>query len=98
VLALDARGHRVSERFPLDVSRAAHMADVVFAVEGLRLGRVVLIGQSLGGQAAFLVAAERPDLVRGLVIADASPVEDDGTTVAEVARSVAAMASAVRLA
>lgn len=84
VLALDGRGHGRSERFPLDVSRAAHVADAVFAVERLRLGPVVLIGQSLGGHAALLVAAERPDLVRGLVVADASPAEGDETAVAEV--------------
>lgn len=73
VVALDARGHGRSERFPADVSRAAHLADAAFAVERLRLGPVVVVGQSLGGQAALLLAAERPDLVRGLVVADAHP-------------------------
>jgi pimeloyl-ACP methyl ester carboxylesterase len=73
VVALDARGHGESERFPRDVSRAAYVSDAVFAVEELGLSRAVVVGQSLGGQAAILLAAERPDLVCGLVVADASP-------------------------
>jgi pimeloyl-ACP methyl ester carboxylesterase len=73
VVALDARGHGMSERLPEDVSREAHVADAAFAVERLSLGPVVVVGQSLGGQTALLLAAERPDLVRGLVMAEASP-------------------------
>jgi pimeloyl-ACP methyl ester carboxylesterase len=73
VWALDQRGHGRSERFPLDISPAAYVADVVGLVERLDAGPVVLVGQSLGGQTAFLVAAERPDLVHALVVAEASP-------------------------
>jgi pimeloyl-ACP methyl ester carboxylesterase len=76
VLALDARGHGRSERVPVDVSRAAHVADVECWVETLALGPVVLIGQSLGGHTAFLFAAHRPDLVSGLVVAEATPEAD----------------------
>ena len=73
VVALDARGHGGSERFPADVSPRAHIADAVFAVEQLQLGPSVVIGQSFGGLTAILLAAARPDLVRGLVVADAGP-------------------------
>ena len=76
VVALDQRGHGRSERRPADVSRAAFVADAVAAIEQLDLAPVVLIGQSLGGHTAFLVAADRPDLVRGLVVAEASPAEE----------------------
>jgi len=75
VVALDQRGHGRSERRPADVSREAFVADAVAAMEELTLAPVVLIGQSLGGHTAFLVAAARPDLVRGLLIAEASPAE-----------------------
>jgi pimeloyl-ACP methyl ester carboxylesterase len=71
IVAFDARGHGRSERFPADLSRAAHVADAVFAVERLRPGPVVVVGQLLGGQAAPLLAAERPELVRGLIVVDA---------------------------
>jgi pimeloyl-ACP methyl ester carboxylesterase len=73
VVAFDARGHGASERLPPDVSRAAHAADAVFVIERLSLGPTVVVGQSLGAQVAMLVAAERPDLARGLVVVDGSP-------------------------
>ncbi|MGV1049203.1 MAG: alpha/beta fold hydrolase [Solirubrobacterales bacterium] len=73
VLALDCRGHGRSERRPEDVSRAAMVADVAFVVERLDLAPVLLVGQSLGGQLALLVASRHPRLVRALVVAEASP-------------------------
>jgi pimeloyl-ACP methyl ester carboxylesterase len=73
LVALDARGHGGSEWFPADVSPAAHVADAVFAIDQLRLGPVVVIGQSFGGLTALRLAAARPELVRGLVVADAGP-------------------------
>lgn len=94
VVALDARGHGASARFPADVSRAAHVADAAFAVEQLGLGPVVVVGQSLGGQTALLLAAGRPDLVRGLVVADASPAGGGRADVVEAA--VAELASSLR--
>lgn len=73
VVALDARGHGRSERLPDDVSPEAHVADVSFIVQRLELSPVVVVGQSLGGLTALTLAAERPALVRGLVVVDASP-------------------------
>jgi pimeloyl-ACP methyl ester carboxylesterase len=90
VVAFDARGHGGSERRPDDVSRAAHVADTVFVVEALQLGPVMLVGQSLGGNTALLMAAERPDLVRALVVAEAGPAERDEAAVAEVEDALAA--------
>lgn len=89
VVALDARGHGRSERRPADLSPAARVADIVFAIEELELGPVVLVGQSLGGQTALLVAAERPDLVRALVVADASAAQDAEGTATEVEEALA---------
>lgn len=86
VVAYDARGHGGSERFPADVSRTAQVEDAVCVIGALELGRVVVIGQSLGGQTALLLAADRPDLVRGLIVADASP---DGGGRADAAESAA---------
>jgi pimeloyl-ACP methyl ester carboxylesterase len=92
VVALDARGHGGSERFPADVSRAAHVADAAFAVQRLRLGPAVVVGQSLGGLTALLLAAARPDLVRGVVVAEAGPGGGDPeaheANVAEVTSSL----------
>ena len=73
VLALDQRGHGMSDKDVRDYSRAAYVEDVVAAIQRLGLGPVVLVGQSMGGLNAFLAAARRPDLVRALVVVEASP-------------------------
>jgi pimeloyl-ACP methyl ester carboxylesterase len=77
VVALDQRGHGRSERRPADVSRDAFVADAVAAIEQFELAPVALIGQSLGGHTAFLVAAARPELIRSLIVAEASPASED---------------------
>ena len=84
VIALDARGHGRSERDPSDVTPEARAADVAFVVEQLGFEEVVLVGQSLGGQTALLVAAARPDLVRALVLADSGPAGGTDQEVAAV--------------
>jgi pimeloyl-ACP methyl ester carboxylesterase/RimJ/RimL family protein N-acetyltransferase/uridine kinase len=76
VVALDERGHGRSTRVPANVSREAHVADVVFIIDRLALGPVILIGQSLGANLAFLVAARHPDRVRALVVAEGCPEAD----------------------
>jgi pimeloyl-ACP methyl ester carboxylesterase len=76
VVAMDQRGHGRSTRLPGDSSRSAYVADVVSVIESLDAGPVVLIGQSLGGHTAMLAAAQRPDLVTALVVAEASPGGD----------------------
>jgi pimeloyl-ACP methyl ester carboxylesterase len=76
VVALEQRGHGRSERRPDDVSRQAFVADAEAWLEWLGLGSVVVAGQSLGGHTAFLLAARRPDLVRGLVVVEATPEVD----------------------
>ena len=64
--------------------------DAVAAIEQLELAPAAIIGQSLGGHTAFLVAAERPDLVRGLVVAEASPASEGPGTAEEIRRMLSA--------
>ncbi|MGC0334107.1 pimeloyl-ACP methyl ester carboxylesterase [Streptomyces sp. SAI-170] len=71
VVALDQRGHGASELLPEDVSRAAYVEDVVAVARALRLDAPVLVGQSMGGNAALLTAAAHPRLVRGVVLVEA---------------------------
>jgi pimeloyl-ACP methyl ester carboxylesterase len=89
VVALDARGHGESERRPADVSLEARVADVVFAIEELRLAPVVLIGQSLGAITALVVASEHPDLVRALIVVEAGLEADSEDIVGEVIGALA---------
>ena len=77
VLVLDARGQGHSERHPDVVSPEAHLADTAFVVEQLGIAPVVVIGHSVGGQRALMLAGERPDLVRALVVADSGPGADE---------------------
>ncbi len=76
VVAPEARGHGRSERSPADVSPEAFAADAAHWVEHLGLAPAVVAGQSLGGVTALLLAADRPSLVRGLVLAEATPAPD----------------------
>ncbi|GHE42780.1 alpha/beta fold hydrolase [Streptomyces vinaceus] len=80
VVTVDQRGHGASERRPADVSRAAHVADVLAVTSQLGLDRPVLVGQSLGGHTAMLTAARHPDLVRALVLVEAGAEAADPAT------------------
>jgi pimeloyl-ACP methyl ester carboxylesterase len=72
VIAVDQRGHGFSTRRPQDLSRRAYVDDVVAVVEELAAGGPVsLVGQSMGGHTAMLVAAWHPALVRRLVMLEA---------------------------
>src|SRR5258707_231759 len=72
VIAIDQRGHGHSSRRPGDVSRRAYVDDVVAVVAELAGGGpVTLVGQSMGGHTALLVAGWHPDLVRRLVLVEA---------------------------
>ncbi|WP_329457705.1 alpha/beta fold hydrolase [Streptomyces sp. NBC_01497] len=80
VVAYDARGHGSSDRRPPDgdLSRAAHARDAVAVIEQIVIAQIglerpVLVGQSIGGVSALLAAAARPDLLRALVLVEASP-------------------------
>jgi len=77
VVAFDARGHGASEPRPRDVSPRAHVADAAFVIEQRGLVPATVIGQSYGALTAFLLAAERPDLVERLVVAEATPDAGD---------------------
>ncbi|WP_430542071.1 alpha/beta fold hydrolase [Streptomyces roseofulvus] len=70
-IALDQRGHGASEKPPGGpFTREAYVADAAAVVERLGLGPVTLVGHSMGALTAWQLAAERPDLVRALVICD----------------------------
>ncbi|MEW9531253.1 alpha/beta fold hydrolase [Microbispora sp. NPDC049125] len=69
VYAPDLRGHGLSERtdaYSLELMRD----DVLGLLDALELGRVDLIGHSMGGAVAYLLAAARPERVRRLVLED----------------------------
>ncbi len=73
VIALDQRGHGSSRTNVTDFSRSAYVQDAIETIEQHCTQPIVLVGQSMGGLNAFLVAAKRPDLVKALVVVEATP-------------------------
>ncbi len=70
VIMPDARGHGKSS-VPNDGYRYEDLAnDVVGLIEALRLSPPILIGHSMGGMTAAVVASRNPKLLRCLVLAD----------------------------
>jgi len=85
VVAPDLRGHGASwvADAPITLDRASFVSDVVAVIERFADQPVVLVGQSMGGVVATLVAHARPGLVRHLVLVEAGmaampPAEFDG--------------------
>ena len=74
LVALDLPGHGHSDASPYRASAiASHALDLERALEQLTNVALPLVGMSLGGLCSILVAAERPDLVRSLVLIDITP-------------------------
>lgn len=76
VIALDQRGHGQSQSIIPDFSREAYVQDTIKVIEQYCDAPIVLIGQSMGGLNAFLVAAKYPDLVKALIVIEATPEPD----------------------
>ncbi|MFJ8619653.1 alpha/beta fold hydrolase [Streptomyces clavifer] len=73
VYALDFRGHGLSD-WPGRYSFELFRDDLHAFLEVRNLPGAVLIGHSMGGVAALLLAAQHPGLIGGLVIEDAPPL------------------------
>jgi pimeloyl-ACP methyl ester carboxylesterase len=69
----DLRGHGASTRWPEDLSRGAFVEDVGTLIRHVSPEQpVTLVGQSMGGHTAILVAAALPELVERLVVLEAT--------------------------
>ncbi|WP_066375116.1 alpha/beta fold hydrolase [Herbidospora mongoliensis] len=71
-IAPDMRGHGASPRHP-DYSLELMAADTLAFLDARGLTRIDLVGHSMGGRVAALVARDRPGLVRRLVLEDSFP-------------------------
>lgn len=72
VIAVDMRNHGTSPRADSQTYRdmAGDLAEVI-AANG---GRADLLGHSMGGKAAMVLALTRPEMIRRLVVADIAPI------------------------
>jgi pimeloyl-ACP methyl ester carboxylesterase len=90
IIAVDLPGHGVRghEAFTLDGA----VAGIATVIEDQARGRAIVVGLSLGGYVAMGLAADRPELVRGLVVSGAT-IEPAG----RLRRAVLALALAFDL-
>ncbi|MCB0164803.1 MAG: alpha/beta hydrolase [Anaerolineae bacterium] len=70
VIMPDARGHGRSSVPDCGYRYEDHANDVAGLIDTLRLPPPVLLGHSMGGMTAAVVATLKPNLLRGLILAD----------------------------
>ena len=76
ILLLDARGHGQSHTEELDYSISTMANDVKLVIKSLSLDKIILIGHSMGGQVASVVATICPKRIKCLILEDpAYPLE-----------------------
>ena len=66
----DARGHGLSDQPETGYNMPMMSSDLAHMIRSLDLDRPVLIGHSMGGYVASLVAADYPEAVRGVILED----------------------------
>lgn len=69
VIAYDRRGYGRSQHRPVRDYRR-HVADAIEVIERVAGSPAVVVGHSSGANIAFALTAQRPDLVRSLVVAE----------------------------
>jgi 3-oxoadipate enol-lactonase len=72
VLAIDLRGHGQSD-WPGTYSFELMRDDVLGVLDQLGLGRVNLLGHSMGGTVAYLIAEKEPGRIDRLILEDTPP-------------------------
>lgn len=72
VLAPDLRGHGESD-WPGSYAFETYADDVVGFLDAVELDSVTLVGHSMGGVIAYLIAMRQPDRVQRLVVEDVAP-------------------------
>lgn len=75
IIMLDARGHGLSDAPEQGYASEDHAGDAAALIEALELDRPVITGHSMGAATAAVLAASRPDLVRGVVLEDPPWIE-----------------------
>lgn len=70
VIMPDARGHGKSSVPGFGYRYEDHANDIAGLINALRLPHPILLGHSMGGMTAAVVASRKPNLLRGLVLAE----------------------------
>jgi esterase len=72
VVALDLRNHGASPHAP-GMSYAAQAEDVAETLAAIGIENAALLGHSMGGKVAMMLALTRPEMVKRLIVADIAP-------------------------
>lgn len=85
-LVYDKRGHGLSDSPEGPTSIADHAGDLLGLLDHFGIARFALVGLSVGGMVAQIVAAEHPERVVALVLCDTAPkIGEAGTWDARIA-------------
>ncbi|MBD8065022.1 alpha/beta hydrolase [Devosia sp. PTR5] len=76
LIDLPGRGRADDRPRAEDYSSVQDARDVADVLAALSIGRMVLLGQSHGGQVAMALAARHPLLIAGTILVDAGPLTD----------------------
>lgn len=76
VVVYDARGHGHSDKPTTGYSFDQHAADLAGLINALGLTQPVVVGHSMGGATAALMAALNPGVVRALILEDPAVARD----------------------
>jgi pimeloyl-ACP methyl ester carboxylesterase len=72
VFALDARNHGKSPHDPV-MTYEAMMEDLIAWLDAQSIAKAVMVGHSMGGKTAMLLACRHPERVERLVVVDIAP-------------------------
>jgi esterase len=72
VFALDARNHGKSPHLP-EMSYEVMVTDIIDWMDAQNLLKAVIVGHSMGGKTAMLLACRHPERVERLVVVDIAP-------------------------
>ncbi len=70
LVMVDARGHGLSDKPEHGYGPREHVKDLAGLIDALGLNKPVVIGHSMGGATASMLAAEYPDLIRAAILED----------------------------
>lgn len=81
LIDLKGRGRSTDRPRLSEYSSLNDAADLVEVMRALAIGHALFLGQGYGGQVLMALGADRPSLMRGLVLIDSGPVSDSRSLV-----------------
>lgn len=87
-IAIDLPGHGESHSVATNGSMTSYVAAVRGVMEKLNLTEITLVGHSMGGQIAMILALQMPSVISKLVLVCAAGIETFATDEAEKLKSI----------